>query len=496
MFLGIDLGLGGVKIAAISRDGAMITSASRSVQTHAPALGRAEQIPADWDAAMAAALAEIATRLDLGRVEGIGFSAGTHTTVLLDDRDQVLRPAILWADQRAGAEAAELNARMQDRLIEISHNRAAATWSVAPLWWVRRNEPEIAAKVASVAFAKDWLRARLTGDRLTDRIDAQGSLMLDMQRLAWSEEICAAIGWPIGTLPRICNPTDLAGPVTEAAAARYGLRAGTPVFVGTCDTAAEVWAAGAVSVGDTVIKLASAGVVNVIAAAPTKRPDAPSKGYVVPGQYYALGAINSCATGHKWLAELLQGEAADGSDFEDLDRLARAAAPGSEGLMFHPYLMGERAPYWDPALRASFVGLTIRHGRGHILRAFYEGIAMALRDASQPLRNAGLQIGPAALIGGGARSDLWAQIIADVFDRPIRRPDHGDASFGTALLAAVGAGAFADETEAVRRCVRFGAEILPDPGRAALYDRLFDRYRRVKTLLTEINHEISSDMQP
>jgi xylulokinase len=295
-------------------------------------------------------------------------------------------------------------------------------------------------------------------------------------------------------LPTVVNPTDRAGEVTPQAAARYGLRAGTPVYVGSCDTATEVWGAGAVSVGDTVIKLASAGVVNVIAEAPTKRPDAPSKGYIVPGLFYALGAINSCATGHKWLAEMLLGE--EGREFSDLDLQAQAVPPGSEGLMFHPYLMGERAPYWDPALRASFVGLTIRHGRGHVVRAFYEGVAMALRDAAQPLRDAGLHIGPAALIGGGARSDLWAQIIADVFDLPIRRPLHGDASFGTALLAAVGSGAFANEVEAARQCVRFGPEVQPSPAGVALFDKRFERYRRVKTLLTEINHEISSDLQP
>lgn len=494
MFLGIDLGLGGVKATVVTGEGLVAGEASCPVRTFTPLPGRAEQDPAEWQAAMKTALESLAAQVALGRLEGISFSAGTHSTVLLDGKGAVLRPSILWADQRAGAEAAELNAKMQERLIEIGHNRAAATWSVAPLWWVRRNEPEIAARVRKVAFVKDWLRALLTGDSLTDRIDAQGSLMLDMQRLDWSEEICNAIGWPVDSLPRVVNPTDRAGAVTPEAAATYGLRAGTPVYVGTCDTAAEVWGAGAVSAGDTVIKLASAGVVNVIAAAPTKRPDAPSKGYVVPGLFYALGAINSCATGHKWLAEMLLG---DGErDFSDLDQQAQAVAPGSEGLMFHPYLMGERAPYWDPALRASFIGLTIRHGRGHMVRAFYEGVAMALRDAAQPLRDAGLQIGPAALIGGGARSDLWAQIIADVFDRPIRRPLHGDASYGTALLAAVGAGAFADEADAARRCVRFGPEIRPDPAGVALYDKRFERYRCVKTLLTEINHEISSDLQP
>jgi xylulokinase len=232
-------------------------------------------------------------------------------------------------------------------------------------------------------------------------------------------------------------------------------------------------------------------VVNVVCAKPTKLPDVPSKGFVMPGQFYALGAINSCATAHKWVADLLLGRAADGDAFNELDALANSIAPGSEGLLFHPYLVGERAPYWDSGLRASFVGMNITHGRGHVMRALYEGVAFALRDAARPMRGAGLTIGPAALIGGGAKSDLWAQVIADVLNIPLRRPVHGDASYGAALIAAVGAGAFESEGQAIETCVAFGPDILPDPERAAVYDGLFGRYRRVKDLLTDINHEIS-----
>jgi xylulokinase len=493
VYLGIDLGLGGLKGCVIDHQGAVLAEASCPVRTHSPAAGLVEQDPADWEAALAQVLAKLGTRVRMADLEAIAVSAGTHTTVLLDRAGQVIRPAILWADQRAGAEAAELNQRLQSRLLAIAHNRAAPTWSIAPLYWLKRHEPETAARAATVLFAKDWLRSRLTGDRLTDRIDAQGSLLLDVDRLQWSRELCDAIGWPLETLPEVRNPTDRAGSVTGEAAARYGLKAGVPVYLGTCDTAAEVWAAGAIQPGDTVIKLASAGVVNVVCASPTRRPDAPSKGFVMPGLFYALGAINACASGHKWLSELLLGEAPSHDGFTGLDALAQAVAPGAEGLLFHPYLMGERAPYWDPDLRASFVGLTIRHGRGHVVRAFYEGIAFALRDAARPLREAGLSIGPAALIGGGAKSDLWAQVIADVFGLPIRRPVHGDASYGAALLAAVGAGAFPDEGAAARECVRRGPPLTPDPERVAAYDRLFQRYLKVKDLLTGLNHEISGD---
>lgn len=491
MFLGIDLGLGSLKASLVNGAGVLVADASSDIRTNNPEPGRAEQSPSDWAFAMGEALKVLGDRADLSRVEAISFTAGTHSSVLLGEDGNVLRPVIMWSDQRAGAEAEELNRRMQDRLMAIGHNRAAPTWSIAPLHWLRRNDADTANRVRSVLFVKDWLRSQLTGDRLTDRIDAQGTLMLDVDQMQWSGELCEAIGWDRGTMPEIRNPTDLAGHVLPEAAARYGLRAGTPVYVGTCDTAAEVWSAGAIRPGDTVVKLASAGVVTVVCDRPTKVPDVPSKGFVMPGLFYALGAINSCATAHRWVAELLLGQAADGNAFRGLDTLAGRISAGSEGLMFHPYLLGERAPYWDPGLRASFVGMNITHGRGHAIRALYEGVAFALRDAARPMRTAGLTIGPAALIGGGAASDVWAQVIADVLGVPLRRPVHGDASYGAALIAAVGAGTFANEAEAIGKCVAFGPDITPDPQNAAIYDRLFDRYRRVKDLLTEINHEIS-----
>lgn len=491
MFLGIDLGLGSLKASVVNLDGALVGEASAAVSTSNLAPGIAEQNPDHWDKAMALALSQLNERGLLVAIDAISFTAGTHSTVLLDEAGEVLRPAIMWADQRSAAEAEELNARLQDRLIAIGHNRAAPTWSIAPLLWLTRHEPETVARARRVTFVKDWLRGLLTNDTLTDWIDAQGSLMMDVEAGAWSVELCDAIGWDMTTLPALRGPTDLAGHVTSEAAAKYGVKAGTPVYVGTCDTAAEVWSAGAIEPGDAVVKLASAGVVNIISDRPTKRPDAPSKRFVVPHLYYALGAINSCASAHKWLTDmLLDGEGAE--DFARLDALAAAIAPGSGGVMFHPYLMGERAPYWDPALRASFIGMNLTHGRGHLVRAFYEGIALALRDAARPLQNAGLSLGTAALIGGGARSEVWAQTIADVLQIPLRRPVHGDASYGAALIAAVGAGAFPDPVTAVRKCVRFGEPFLPRQENRVTYDRLFDRYRRTKDLLTALNHEISA----
>jgi len=492
MFLGIDLGAGSLKATVINREGAVLSEASAPVETLRPHPGWAEQDPQDWLAAMSAALARLGERVDLQRLDGISFTGGTHSCVLLDAAGELVRRPILWSDQRAGAEAAALNERMQDRLIAIAYNKAAPTWSIAPLHWLVKNEPEAARRTANVLFVKDYLRHQLTGDLVTDRIDAQGTLMLDGADFTWSEALCDAIGWNRATLPEIREPVDRAGTVSSAAAGRFGLRAGTAVYVGTCDTAAETWAAGAVDVGSAVIKLATAGVVSVMVDRPYLQPDIAYKSFVVPQSGYVLAAINSCASAHKWLRGILSDSRAPTS-YADLDAEAAATPPGADGLLFHPYLQGERAPYWDPALRADFLGLTMSHGRGHLVRAFYEGVAFALRDASGRFSAAGLRIGSASLVGGGAVSDVWAQIVADVFAIPVRRPVHGDASFAAALLAAVGAGAFADETDAVRRAVQFGPPIEPRAEAALRYDRLFDRYQRSKQLLTALNHEISAD---
>ncbi|EAB6717930.1 xylulokinase, partial [Salmonella enterica subsp. enterica] len=300
------------------------------------------------------------------------------------------------------------------------------------------------------------------------------------------------IGWNKATLPEVREPTDRAGSVSAGAASKFGLKQGTPVFVGTCDTAAETWGAGAISTGDAVIKLATAGVVSVMVDRPFLQPEIAYKSYVVPGSGYVLGAINSCASAHKWLRNLLVGADSGSKGFAMLDQEAASAPAGADGVLFHPYLQGERAPYWDPKLRADFLGMTMSHGRGHLTRAFYEGVAFALRDASSPFMAAGLKIGQASLIGGGAKSDLWAKIIADVFQIPISKPLHGDASFAAALLAGVGAGAFADTRDAVTQTMKLSLTIEPDNNNRDLYDQAFAGYKKSKILLTDLNHEISS----
>jgi xylulokinase len=299
------------------------------------------------------------------------------------------------------------------------------------------------------------------------------------------------IGWPLDTLPPIVAPTAVVGKVTADAARATGLAEGTPVVCGTSDTAAETYGAGMVREGLGVVKLATAATVNVLS--PTSRPDFELINYyhVVPNHWYIITATNSCASAHKWLRDtFVRREGDDGrAVFDAMDRMAAAVAPGAEGLFFHPYLNGERSPYWDPLLRADFVGAGFNHGPGHFVRALYEGVAYSLRDCRDVLRAKGLSFATARLTGGGSTSALWRQIVADVLNVEVELPAVADASFGAALLAGVGVGIYADE-RAAAQVIQIVSRATPDPVRAAVYDRGFPIYRDIQAALAPLNHRI------
>ncbi len=492
ILIGIDLGAGSLKVSAIRADGSLVAEASAPVATASPHPGWSEQDPQDWWRAVVAAVPVVADAArKAGTIAAISFSAGAHTQVLEDAEGRVIRPAILWNDQRSRAETQELRALADQRILDIGANRANPTWTLPQMLWVRRHEPEAFARAKRLYVAKDWLRSRFTGTFETDTIDALGTLMLDAHRGVWSEELCAMIGWPMQTLPPIVQPRAVVGGVTAEAARLTGIPEGTPVVCGTSDTAAETFGAGMVREGLGVVKLATAATVNVLSK--TARPDFALINYfhVVPEHWYVIAATNSCASAHKWLRDTFfkrPGEEG-GPVFDHMDRLAAAVAPGSEGLFFHPYLNGERSPHWDPLLRADFVGAGFNHGPGHFVRALYEGVAYSLRDCLEVLRERDLGFTTARLTGGGARSALWRQIVADVLNVTVELPAVADASFGAALLAGVGVGVFADE-QAAARAVSIVATHRPDPARAAVYDRGFPIYRDIQRALAPLNHRI------
>lgn len=488
LLMGVDLGAGGVKVSIIDPDGTTLGDASAEIVTHTPHFGWAEQEPRDWWTAASSAIraAVGAARVSADAIAAIGVSGGAHIGVLTDATGAPLRRAILWSDARSADEATELRERADRRILELSLNRVNPTWLLPQLLWIGRHDPDAVAATRRLFLAKDWLRFKLTGDWRTDFSDAVGALLADSSTRGWSHELCELVGWSPATLPPIVDATTVVGQVTRAAAAECGLVAGTSVVCGSNDTTVELFGAGACRPGDAAVKLATAGVIFQVTPGPLVRPPVSCYPHVIEGLYYTATGINSCASAHRWMRD--QFFAADG--FGGMDALAASAPVGSDGLLFHPYLQGERAPHWDPKLRADFIGVTMQHGRAHFARALYEGIAYAIRDAMTVAEGLGMRYETIRLIGGGARSATWRQIMADVLGRQITVPANGDASFGAAVLAGIGVGVFTDAGEAVARCCRTTSTHQPSAAAHDRYSDFFDVYRDAQRQLVAINHRL------
>jgi xylulokinase len=447
ILIGLDVGTSGVKAIAISANGEIIAAADESYPLSAPRPGWSEQDPDDWWRAAQACLA----RLPEGPV---GLSGQMHGLVTLGADEQVLRPAILWNDQRTAAECAEIEARVGlDRLIALTGNRALTGFTAPKLLWLRTHEPETYARIRHVLLPKDYVRLRLTGEHAIDAADASGTLLFDVANRSWSEEVCDALDVPAEWLPPASESTVIAGAGDQAAAALgIGITAPGPVSV----------------------VLGTSGVV--FAVLPGYAPDAEARVHVfchaVPGTWHAMGVMLSAAGSAAWLRQAL------GADLQTLDAEAAAWQPGTEGLLFAPYLAGERTPHADANARGAFTGLSVRHDRGALWRAMLEGVAYGLRDSLELLRALGVRPEIGRVSGGGARSELWLRIVSAVLNLPLERTVSEEGSaFGAALLAGVRAGVFTDADEAVAQCVRVRDRIEPDPRWIAAYERGYERFR-------------------
>jgi xylulokinase len=484
--MGIDLGAGSLKVTIITETGEIRGEASHPVATHISHPGWSEQNPADWLTALAAAIPAARSTADILNTEiaAIGISAGAHIPVLTDAAGAVLRPAILWNDQRAADQAVALNTQAGALIIQKSLNRPNPTWTLPMLAWLQQHEPDIIARTARLYLAKDFLRHALTGTWETDFSDAIGALMADNATKTWSPDIAGLISWNMATLPPIKPATATAGTVTAQAASRFGLAEGTAVIVGANDTTVELFAAGAITPGAATIKLATAAVLSQVTAGPQINPPISCYPHIIDCLYYTATGTNSCASAHRWLRDTMFRA----GGFAEMDALAATIPPGADGLIFHPYLQGERAPYWDPQLRADFLGLTISHTPAHFARALYEGIAFSIRDliAASPDQT----FSTARLLGGGAQSATWRQIIADVTGLTIERTAATDASYGAALLAGLGLGLFTSPAEAINKRVRLLDTTKPDPETHDFYSDLFAIYKSAQAALAPICHSL------
>ncbi len=479
LLLGIDFGTGGCKVTVIDPSGSVVECASGEYPTLHPKPGWAEQDPSDWYRVMCGVLKKLKRRR---QIAAVAMDSYTHGAVLLNRNLDVIRPTIIWTDQRSVKECLHLKRAHFDLIFKTAYQAPTPTWTLPQMLWLKNNEPRTLARTRHILFVKDYVRFLLTGEMACDSVEAQGSLLWDMRKGRWSEALCDLAGIPLKRLPRIGRPTDIAGKITRSAAEATGLPEGIPVLLGASDSAVEDYAAGAIEPGQCVLKLATAGNVNVMTAAPHPHPETLTYAHVVPGLWYTVTATNSAAACQRWYRDMF---CAPGTHYDELDRAAAQSQPGSNGVFFHPYLQGERSPYWDADLRGSFTGLSMANTRGDVSRALLEGVAYSLRDCYRTIEKMRLKVKAFILIGGGARSALWSSIVCDVFNVPVKCPACCDASFGSALLAGVGTGVFKDEASAIRQCLTFDRELAPDPGRAAFYANQFVHYRRVHDALAK-----------
>ncbi|HAZ02799.1 MAG TPA: xylulokinase [Marinilabiliales bacterium] len=499
LLLGIDFGTGGCKLTAIDSLGKVKAEASREYPTHHPKPFYSEQNPEDWEAALVTCLRQIQEqgKISLSEIVSVSFDASTHNAVLLDKDMQVIRPTIMWTDQRSSKEVEYLERGWGEDIFRIGYQKVAPTWTLPQMLWIKNNEPENYKRIHKVMFVKDYIRYLLTGSWETDYIDAQGTLFFDMAKSEWSPELCGLIGLPLNVLPPICKPTDITGTITSWASKITGLKAGIPVVCGTSDSAVEDYGAGAIKPGQCIIKLATAGNVNVMASNPAPHLRTLTYSHVVPGMWYTVAATNTAASSMRWFRDTFCGEEIIRSRetgrnvYQLIEEKVCGVPVGCEGLFFHPYLLGERSPYWDSTLRASFTGASMSHGKEHFARAVMEGVAFSLKDCFRLIDETGLGVTEFILIGGGAKSETWARIICDVFGKKVSKPLVTDASFGSALLTGVGTGVFTDVVDAVQKCVKTEKELTPDTENHQKYNELFRYYREIHDKMEGIYHDIN-----
>lgn len=478
--LGVDASTTATKALLMNETGAVVGTASTEYPFETPRPLWSEQDPELWWSGATESIRKVLreTGVDGASVVGVGLTGQMHGLVLLDESGAVLRPAILWNDQRTSEECDLIRERLgRERLIELTGNDALTGFTAPKIVWVQRHEPDVHRRIRHVLLPKDYVRYRLTGAFATDKAGAGGTLLLDVRSRDWSEEVLGALEIPSGWLPPTHEGPEATGEVSTAAAEATGLKAGTPVVAGSGDQAAQAVGVGAVEEGTMAVTLGTSGVVFAPASAPVVEPEGRLHAFphAVPGRWHLMGVMLSAAGSLRWYRDTI----APDLSYDDLLAEAADVPPGSEGLLFLPYLTGERTPHPDPLARGAFVGLTVRHGRGHLTRAVLEGVAFGLRDSFRLMQAAGVAAPEQVRIsGGGAKSPLWRQIIADVLGVELVTVGTTEgAAYGAALLAGVGADVWPSVEAACRSVVEVKEPVTPDPETHDRYSPAYAAYR-------------------
>ena len=488
------MGTGGTRALVMDEQGTVVASASAEHEHFAsPRPGWAEQDPRDWWRACGAAVRKAleSSHIRADNIECVGFSGQMHGAVLLDAADDVVRNAIIWCDQRSEAQSNELAAMFgRDALIQLTCNPPLTNFTLTKLLWVREIEPKNWERVAHVMLPKDYVRFRLTGDRAIDMADASGTLLLDVANRRWSAEVLSKTGIEERMLPALYESPQVCGEVSIAGAEATGLRAGTPVVAGAGDQAAGAVGMGIARAGAVSATIGTSGVV----FAATDRPALDPQGrlhtfcHAIPGRWHVMGVTQAAGLSLRWFRDRFGVLGKDGRDpYDVLAEEASAAPAGSEGAFWVPYLMGERTPHLDPNARAALLGLTASHTRGHLIRAVMEGVAFSLKDTFTIFEEMRIPVTSIRLGGGGARSPLWRQIQADVYEHEVEivAAEEG-AAYGAAILAGTGAGAWASVDEACDKVVRVASRIAVDPAGTRTMQQAYGTYRKIYPALRQV----------
>ncbi len=495
MFLGIDVGTGGTRAVLIDRAGKVLAQHSAAhAPIHSEHTGWAEQDPDDWwRAAQLAIRGALTTAVSAGadaRVEAVALTGQMHGCVMLDADSRVLRPALIWCDQRTQPQCDWLTRRIgASHLISLTANPALPNFTLTKLLWVRDHEPAVFARIAHVLCPKDYVRFRLTGSFAMDMQEASGTLLLDVARRRWSREVADVAGIPLSWLPPLFEGPEICARISTDGASATGLVAGTPVAAGAGDQGAGAVGMGILAPGSVSATIGTSGVVFAATAAPMLDP----KGrlhtfcHAAPGIWHVMGVTNGAGLSLRYFRDTFMPSesGASAASYDTLTGLAATAPPGSDGLLWAPYLFGERTPHLDPQARAAFVGITASHTRAHFLRAVLEGVAFSLQDTFALFAELGIPVDRVRLGGGGARSPLWRQIQADVYGRAVEvlAAEEG-AAFGAALLAATGVGAFPTVAAACEAAVHVASITAPQNAitMAAAYRHFRNLYPALKQI--------------
>jgi len=503
--MGIDVGTTGTRAVIVRPDGHVVGAATGDHQPmRMPKPGWAEQDPADWwEAAIQAVRAALeAASLKGEDIAAVGLSGQMHGVVLLDQAHTVLRPALIWCDQRSQAQCDWITSQVgSERLIQLVSNPALTGFSAPKLLWVRDHEPEIFARAAKFLLPKDYVRFRLTGEFATDVSDASGTLLFDVTNRRWSQEMLGMLDLDAKLLPRAYESPEITGQITRETAVVTGLKAGTPVVGGGGDQASSAVGNGIVLPGLTSATLGTSGVIFTHTELPKLDPLGRIHTFchAVPGKWHVMGVTQGAGLSLRWFREQFGASEAwlarqTGVDpYELIIEQAAKIPPGSQGLLWLPYLMGERTPHLDARARGMWFGLTAAHTRGHLIRSILEGVAFSLRDSLEIFTELEIPVEQIRVSGGGSRSFLWRQIQADIYGKELvtLRTSEGSA-FGAALLAGVGAGIYASVQESARAAIQIRESMAPHAANARLYNRQYQIYRTLYPTVRELAHQLGA----